>query len=82
MKEENLESITSERNYLWSISEKFYNALTFDGQIDSKVFRQSTAMAGQLFKGKMDIGMTTSWFDAVGDFLESFEKMKVEREGK
>jgi hypothetical protein len=81
MKEENLETITSERNYLWEKCEQLYNQITSNGMVKASVFRQSVGMAGNLFRDKMDMSFANTWFGGVSDFLDWFEKAKEQGMG-
>jgi len=66
-------SATEERDFLWEKCLTLYKVVSNNGQISSNAFRVSTQMAGNMFKGQLNITGIVPWFAAMADFLEWME---------
>jgi len=79
---EEINTITSERDFLWQKCLELYNAITQNGMLTAAKFRQAVGIAGNLFQGKgMDLTHSTNWFAAIANFLDMVEKAKEQKLG-
>ena len=79
---ESIETIKSERDFLWTKSLKLYNSITQNGKLSAAHFRQALGIAGNMFKEKgVDMSYSQTWVASLADFLDMVETAKAQNIG-